>query len=104
MTTNDPYLAILLGSKASPRMEASLALPELERRAKEQDGMAAWKAWVEKNRAAVSVMGGPLGKTKKVSECGIEDASNEMGAFIIVRAESHDAAAKLFEEHPHFTI
>jgi hypothetical protein len=27
-----------------------------------------------------------------------------MGAFIIVRADSHEAAAKLFEKHPHFTI
>jgi hypothetical protein len=27
-----------------------------------------------------------------------------MGAFIVVRADSHEAAAKLFENHPHFTI
>ena len=27
-----------------------------------------------------------------------------MGAFTVVRAESHAAAAKLFERHPHFTI
>jgi hypothetical protein len=32
------------------------------------------------------------------------DVSNEMGAFMVVRAESHEAAAKLFEKHPHFTI
>jgi hypothetical protein len=29
---------------------------------------------------------------------------NEMGAFMVVRAESQEAAAKLFEKHPHFTI
>ena len=49
-------------------------------------------------------MGGPLGKTKKVSEQGIEDISNLMSGYTVVRAESHDAAAKLFERHPHFTI
>jgi hypothetical protein len=49
-------------------------------------------------------MGGPLGKTKKVSERGIEEVSNPMSAYTVVRAESHDAAAKLFERHPHFTI
>jgi hypothetical protein len=49
-------------------------------------------------------MGGPLGKTKKITERGVEDASNEMGAFMVVRAESHAAAAKLFENHPHFTV
>src|SRR3954453_4649693 len=104
MTTNDTYLAVFLGSKTSPRMRAWMALPEAERRAKEQEGMAAWKAWVEKHHAAVHAMGGPLGKTKKITERGIEDVSNEMGAFMVVRAESHEAAARLFERHPHFTI
>ena len=46
MTTNDTYLAVFLGSKTSPRMKAWMALPEAERRAKEQEGMAAWKTWV----------------------------------------------------------
>ena len=27
-----------------------------------------------------------------------------MGAFTVVRAASHEAAAKLFEDHPHFSI
>jgi hypothetical protein len=49
-------------------------------------------------------MGGPLGKTKKISPNGIEDITNAMGAFTVVRAESHAAAAKLFLDHPHFTI
>src|ERR1700757_3530062 len=104
MTTNDTYLAVFLGSKTSPRMKAWMALPEAERRAKGQEGMAAWKAWVEKHHAAVSTMGGPLGKTKKVTAGGIEDVSNEMGGFMVVRAQSHEAAAEMFENHPHFTI
>jgi hypothetical protein len=104
MTTNDTYLAVFLGSKTSPRMKAWMALPEAERRAKEQAGIAAWKAWVEKYQTAISTMGGPLGKTKKVTPTGIEDVSNEMSAFMVVRAESHEAAARLFEKHPHFTI
>jgi hypothetical protein len=102
--TNDTYLAVFLGSKTSPRMKAWMALPEAERRVREQEGMAAWKAWVEKHQGAVQAMGGPLGKTKKVTERGIEDVSNELGAFTVVRAESHEAAARMFEKHPHFTI
>jgi YCII-related domain len=101
MTTNDMYLAVFLGSKTSSRMNAWMALPEAERRAKEQEGMAAWK---ERHHAAVSAMGGPLGKTKKITGRGTEDVSNDMGAFMVVRAESHEAAARLFEKHPHFTI
>ncbi|WP_413989185.1 hypothetical protein ACMDCR_24840 [Labrys okinawensis] len=104
MNTNDTHLAVFLGSRNNPRMQAWMALPEAERRAKEQEGIAAWKAWVEKHQAVVSAMGGPLGRTKKVGERGIEDVSNELGAFMVVRAESHEAAAKLFEDHPHFTI
>jgi hypothetical protein len=104
MSTNDTYLAVFLGSKANPRMKAWMALPEAERRAKEQEGIAAWKAWIGKNQAAMVTMGGPLGKTKKVTPRGIEDVSNEMSAFMVVRADSAEAAAKLFENHPHFTI
>jgi hypothetical protein len=85
-------------------MTAWNALPETERLAKQQEGIAAWKAWAEKHQAAIVGMGGPLGKTKKVSQRGIEDTSNEMGAYMVVRADSHEAAAKLFERHPHFTI
>ncbi len=104
MSTNNTYLAVFLGSKTNPRMAVWTALPEAERRAKEQEGMAAWKAWMAKHQAALVEMGGPLGKTKKVSQQGIEDISNEMGAFMVFRAASHEAAAKMFEGHPHFTI
>jgi hypothetical protein len=104
MAANDTYLAVFLGGKNTPRMKAWMALPEAERHTKEQQGMAAWKAWVEKHQAVISAMGGPLGKTKKISGRGIEDVSNEMGAFVVVQAESHEAAARLFEKHPHFTI
>jgi hypothetical protein len=104
MSANNTYLAVFLGSKSSARRAAWDALPEADRRAKEQQGMAAWKAWVEKHHAAIVTMGGPLGKTKKVSQRGIDDVSNELGAFTVVRADSHEAAAKLFDKHPHFSI
>ena len=103
MSTNT-YLAVFLGSKSSPKMMAWNALPEAEQRAKGREGIAAWKAWVEKHQAAIVAMGGPLGKTKKVTPHGIEDISNEIGGFTVVRADLHEAAAKLFENHPHFTL
>ncbi|MGI8527172.1 MAG: hypothetical protein ACR2K5_13525 [Pseudolabrys sp.] len=104
MSTNNTYLAVFLGSKTSPQRKAWDALAESDRRTKEQEGIAAWKAWAEKHHAAIVAGGGPLGKTKKVAQGGIDDTSNDMGAFTIVRADSHQAAAKLFEKHPHFTI
>jgi hypothetical protein len=104
MSTNNTYLAVFLGSKTSPRRVAWDALGDGDRRAKEREGMAAWKAWVEKHHAAIVSMGGPLGKTKKVTQRGIDDTSNHMGAFTVVRADSHEAAARLFDQHPHFSI
>ncbi len=104
MSTSNTYLAVFLGSKASPRMEEWNALPEEERQAKHHEGVAAWKAWAEKHQGAIAGMGEPLGETKKVTQGGVEDVSNGMGAYMVVRAQSHEAAAKLFENHPHFMI
>ena len=104
MSTHDTFLAVFLGSKTSPRMTAWNALPEEERKAKMQEGIAAWMSWCDKHQAVIVSMGGPLGKTKKITQRGVEDTSNELSAYMVVRAGSHEAAAKLFEEHPHFTI
>jgi hypothetical protein len=101
---SDTYLAVFVGSKTSARMAAWMALSETERKAKEKEGIAAWKAWVTKHQSSLAEMGGPLGKTKRVGSNGIADVSNELGAFTVVRAASHEAAAKMFENHPHFAI
>jgi hypothetical protein len=104
MSANDSYLAVFLGSKSSPQMAAWNALPDAERLVKERVGFVAWKAWVEKHQAVIVAMGGPLGKTKTITQRGVEDMRNDMSAFIVVRAASHEEAARLFENHPHFTI
>lgn len=103
MSNSNLYLAVFLGSKTGPKAAAWNALPERDRRAREQQGMAAWKAWAEKHQAVLTA-GGPLGKTKRASESGIEDTSNALAAFHVVRAASLEAAVKLFENHPHFTV
>jgi hypothetical protein len=104
MSTNDTYLAIFVGSKNNPRMKEWMALPEAARQAKEKEGIAAWGAWMGKHQASIVGTGGPLGKTKRVSQAGIADVSNDIGGYVVVRAASHEAAAKLFEGHPQFTI
>ena len=105
MSANNTFLAVFLGSKTSSRMTAWNALPEAEQLAKQKEGIAAWKAWAEKHQSAIVGMGGPLGKTKKVSQRSIEDTSNEMGAYMVVRANwPVKISAELFERHPHFTI
>jgi len=101
---SNTYLAIFVGSQTSPRMAAWNALSDSDRRAREQKGIAAWQAWVAKHQGAILEIGGPLGKTKKVDDGGVSDIRNQLGAFTVVRADSHEAAAKMFEGHPHFTM
>lgn len=104
MSTNDTYLAVFLSNKAGPRWQAWYAMTEDEQRAKDEEGLAALAAWDEKHRDSIVYAGGPLGNTKRVSSDGIADAVNELTVFVVVRAPSHEAAAKLFEDHPHCTI
>jgi hypothetical protein len=66
--------------------------------------MAAWTKWMSDHASKVVEHGGPLGKTKKVSKSGIADSKNAVAGIVIVEAESHEAAAKMFLNHPHFAI
>jgi hypothetical protein len=96
------FLAIYIGTAAA--MEKWRKLEEGARKEREQSGMRAWGDWMAKHAASIVETGGPLGKTRKVSAKGIDDVRNSMTGFVIVKAESQEAAAKMFEEHPHFTI
>lgn len=98
------YLAVFTGGPNTPQMAAWMKLSEAERQSRQQKGTAAWTGWMEAHKDSVVNAGGPLGKTKRVSASGVADASNQMSAFVVVRANSAEAAAKLFEGHPHFTI
>ena len=102
MTEPNRYLAVFLGNPNA--FESWSKLPEEEQRKRSQEGMAAWHAWVNAHAAQIVEMGGPLGKTKKISRDGVADIRNEMGGFTIVRAASHEEAARMFEKHPHFMI
>ena len=67
-------------------------------------GMAAWHAWAERYADRIIEPGGPLGKTKRVTKTGIADVRNNIAAYVVVEAVSQDAAAAMFEGHPHFAI
>ena len=100
MTTR--YLAIFLGTPDS--MARWNALDESTRKAKESEGIQAWKDWMEKHKAALAQMGSPLGKTLRVDKSGFAPTKNAMTAWVALDADSHEAAARMFEGHPHFTI
>lgn len=98
------FLAVYTGNATSQNMTHWNALPEAERKQREQAGMKAWGDWMAKHHADVVVPGGPLGKTKRIDPSGISDTKNNLAGYVVVQAESHEAAARLFEKHPHFTI
>lgn len=104
MPPDTHYLAVFLSNKQSPKWRAWYAMTEDERRAKDEIGLAALAAWDEAHKDVIVYEGGPLGPTKHTSSDGVKDVVNEMTVFVVVRAPSHEAAAKLFENHPHFTI
>jgi hypothetical protein len=92
------FLALYMGSPAPGG--GPPAMSEETR----NEGMAAWGARMARNAAVIVDSGGPLGKTKKVSSAGVADTRNAVAGYVTVQADSHEAAAKLFEGHPHFAI
>lgn len=96
------FLAIYIGTGGG--FEKWQKQDEATRKTLEASGIKAWTDWMAANSAAVVDQGGPLGKTKRTSPDGVADTRNNMTGYVIIQAESHEAAAKLFEKHPHFTI
>lgn len=96
------FLAIYVGTASA--IENWKKLDEAERKSREQSGMQAWGDWMTRHAASMVDAGGPLGKTKRVSPAGIDDTRNSMTGYVVVHAESQEAAARMFEGHPHFTI
>jgi hypothetical protein len=85
-------------------MARSRALPKAEQDAADAIGLRQWSEWEEKHAATFPNRGGMVGKTLRVSKSGTAPASNEICGYIVVEAESIEAAARLFENHPHFTV
>jgi len=60
MSTHGTYLAVFLSNKKSARWQAWYAMSEAERRAKDEIGLAALKAWDEAHKADIVYVSGPL--------------------------------------------
>jgi hypothetical protein len=98
------FLAVYVGSAAAHERSGWNQLDETQRRARQAQGMQAWMDWGKAHATSIVDQGSPLGKTKSASPEGLADIKNALAAYVVVQAESHEAAAKLFENHPHFTI
>src|SRR4051794_34539013 len=73
------------------------------RQAEEQKMQVAWRKWMgEHAKMIISTEAG--GKTKRVTASGVTDTKNDIILCSFVEADSHDAAAKAFENRPHLQI
>jgi hypothetical protein len=98
------FLAIYLGTAAAFEKSEWSRMDESTRKEREKAGVKAWMEWGTVNKEFIVDQGSPLGKTKRASAQGVTDTKNNMSGYTIVQAESHEAAARMFENHPHFTI
>ena len=73
------------------------------KKAAEQKMQSDWGRWMGDHAKMITVTEG-AGKTKVVTSAGIGDTKNDIMLYSFVEAESHEAAAKSFENHPHLQI
>ena len=98
------FLAIYTGSMDAAGFKKWKAMNETERKERERLGMEAWMRWGKEHENSIVDGGTPLGKTKCADSSGVSDIRNMMTGYVIVEAPSHDAAAQMFVNHPHFAI
>jgi transcription antitermination factor NusG len=98
------FLAVYIGTATALEKAQWNTMDPAKRKDVEARGIKAWTEWMMVHREAVVEQGSPLGKTKKIDPRGIADIRNNLVGYVAVQAESHEAAAKMFENHPHFTI
>lgn len=80
-----------------------MKLPEDERKAQEGQMKNEWDAWMAAHKDAMIESAG-VGRPKKITKDGAEDARNDLMMYSFIEAETPEAAAKMFEGHPHFGI
>lgn len=80
------------------------SLPKAKQDALDATGIREWAAWEERNAASILDRGGMVGKTTRITREGIADAVNPFCGYLVLEAETADAAARLFRDHPHMTV
>ena len=98
------FLAIYIGTATSFEKSEWAQVDAEQRNKLDAAGMAAWEQWGKEHASAIVDQGNPLGKTKRIAKDGVTDITNSMAGYVIVQAASHEAAARMFERHPHFAI
>lgn len=80
-----------------------MKLPEETRKAQETQMQNEWNAWMAAHANVITETAG-VGKPKRVTAAGVEDARNDIMMYSFIEAETPEAAAEIFKGHPHFGI
>ena len=100
--SNKKKFLVLYLAPASVMEEWSKTDPDT-RKVAEQKLRGEWEKWIGDHGKMITDTGAG-GKTKQVSSNGTTDSRNDIILYSFVEAESHEAAAKHFENHPHLQI
>ncbi len=84
-------------------LDAWMGLPEAERKTQEAVMQSQWNDWMQHHTDVIKETAG-VGRPKRITASGIEDARNDIMMYSFVEADSLEAAASLFVNHPHFAI
>lgn len=96
------YFTVLYGMPVEG-LDEWMKKPEEERKSAEDTMRADWNGWMAGHTDAV-LNTISLGATKRVTKDGVADARNGMMLSSYVQADSAEAAAELFKDHPHLGI
>lgn len=98
------FLALYIGSATAQEKARWDANDSPTRQQRMTAGMEAWGKWATGLGDAMVDPGTPLGKTLRISPNGVAPTQNALTGYVIVQAETHEAAAEMFRNHPHFTL
>ncbi len=96
------YLAVFVAPLAAyDKMKEEMHTQSPE---KKEEHMKEWQEWMKRHPDVLVDPGAPVGAAKRVTEEGVSDTRNEIGGYMIIQAESADAAAAVFADSPHFGV
>lgn len=84
-------------------MDEWMQSPEEQRKEDEQKMQAEWNEWMAAHQSVITESAG-VGKPKRLTKDGAEDARNDIMMYSFVEADSLEKAAEIFKGHPHFGI
>lgn len=95
---------VLFGIPAAAVQDWMANVDEAKRKEQSDDLMQKWQEWMTTHESVIVDKGLPLGKTKRITADGVSDVKNDLNWYLVVEAESPEAAAEMFVGHPHLAI